>query len=477
MHDIEPSSARSEPGTGRWYSGLTGYHLFVLLVASLGWSFDTMDQRIFLMVRQPALTVLLGYERNPETRQLRLRSGSDLSDKDRQEAVNRIDWYSGLATAVFMLGWATGGLYFGIMGDRWGRARTMLLTILVYSLFTGLSALSQSWWDFMAYRFLTGLGVGGEFAAGVSLVAEVMPNAFRPFALGLIQALSAVGNITGSLVSGFIMSQAPVSGWRYTFLIGTIPALMVVAVMRRLKEPETWEKARAGSADAGQPTKKLGNLGDILGHPRWRKHTLIGVALALSGVIGLWGVGFWTFELVGKVLGPQGYTEGEINRIKSVGTALQDVGAFMGLFAFSILTALAGRRIAFAVSFATGLGGTILVFGTMQQESQVYWMFPLLGFCNLAVFGGYAIYFPELYPTRLRSTGTGFCYNVARYLAAIGPFTLGGLVGVYSAYLGSEATPDLPFRYAALTVASIYVLGILVVPFAPETKGQPLPEE
>src|SRR5262249_47627082 len=154
-------------------------------------------------------TELLGYKKG-EGGKLYTLSGDSLTESERTVASKNIDWYSGLATAIFMIGWATGGLIFGIMGDRWGRARTMLLTILIYSMFTGLTALSTSWWDFMLYRFITGMGVGGEFAAGVSLLAEVMPARARPYALGSLQALSAVGNITGSLLSwGF--------GWRALF--------------------------------------------------------------------------------------------------------------------------------------------------------------------------------------------------------------------------------------------------------------------
>ncbi len=143
-----------------WHKELTRYHWWVLIVASLGWLFDTMDQRIFVLSRGPAMSSLLP-------------AGASAAD---------VTFYSGLATAVFMAGWATGGFYFGILGDRWGRAKTMMLTILIYSAFTGLSALSQNRWDFMFYRFLTGLGVWGEFAAGVTLVAAVMPERARPHA-------------------------------------------------------------------------------------------------------------------------------------------------------------------------------------------------------------------------------------------------------------------------------------------------------
>src|SRR5258707_413268 len=181
MHgfDDAPRSLEPELASGPWYRELTRYHWFVLVVAALGWLFDTMDQQLFNLARKPAVTHLIHA------------SPGDLD----------IDKYAGYATTIFMVGWALGGLAFGILGDRIGRAKTMLLTILLYSLFTGLSALSTGFYDFAFYRFLTGLGVGGEFAVGVSLVAEVMPDRARPFALGWLQALSALGNMTAALIS------------------------------------------------------------------------------------------------------------------------------------------------------------------------------------------------------------------------------------------------------------------------------------
>src|SRR5216683_4051295 len=216
------STYRSAPEmkavSGPWYKALHGYHWWVLIVASLGWMFDTMDQRIFVLARGPAMNALMP-------------AGTPAAE---------VTFYSTIATSVFMVGWASGGLFFGIMGDRWGRAKTMMLTILVYSSFTGLSALSQNQWDFMVYRFLTGLGVGGEFAAGVTLVAEVMPASARPHALGLLQAFGAVGNIIGSLLSFVVLPL----GWRWMFVVGVLPALLVAAVFRKMSEPEAWRRAR-----------------------------------------------------------------------------------------------------------------------------------------------------------------------------------------------------------------------------------------
>ena len=427
---------------GPWYRELKGYHWWVLIVASLGWLFDTMDQRIFVLARGPAMNSLLP-------------TGTLPAD---------VTWYSGVATAVFMAGWALGGLYFGIMGDRWGRARTMMLAILVYSAFTGLSALSQHWWDFMLYRFLTGIGVGGEFSAGVTLVAETMPERARAHALGVLQALSAIGNIIGSAISFVILPL----GWRWMFVVGVLPALLVASVFRKMREPEAWQKAR-DSAQKGK-RKKLGSTGDLFADPRWRKHTFIGLALAISGVVGLWGIGFWTPELIREALGSAPIQTK--NWYVSMGTMLQDFGAFFGIYAFTLVTARIGRRSAFIISFLMGLAATVMTFGWLRQPSHVFWMIPILGFCNLSVFGGYSIYFPELYPTRLRSTGVGFCYNVGRIIAALGPFTLGHLTKLFS-----SAGFSSPFRSAAMSLASVYLVGVFLMPFAPETRGKPLPEE
>jgi MFS family permease len=439
----------------RWWRELSRYHWWVLVMASLGWLFDTMDQRIFVLSRSAAIAQLHGLD-------------------PRDAAVT---WYASWATSALMVGWAVGGLFFGIVGDRWGRARTMLLTILIYSIFTGLSAFAVSLYDFVFYQFLKGAGVGGEFAAGVALVAEVMPERARPHALGLLQALSAVGNIIGSALSYFVSTlqldlsplglHRTLAGWQILFLVGVAPALLVVFVRRRLKDPDSWRQAKA-AAQAGMQ-HEMGNLGELLSEPRWRRNTVIGMTLAVAGVIGLWGVGFWTPELISIAL------SGESDQVRSdtraIGTLLQDVGAFFGVYAFTFLTARMGRRPAFALSFVMAFTATIGVFNFLTTRAQVYWMLPLLGFSTLAVFGGYAIYFPELYPTRLRSTGTGFCYNVGRVIATAGPFTMGGLALTYEG-----AGIHEPFRAACSTVALVFLLGLAVLPFAPETSGEPLPQ-
>jgi MFS family permease len=174
-----------------WWKGLTSYQWFVFAVASLGWLFDTMDQQLFNLARISAVRSLLGATPGDEP------------------MARRVNEYGGYATTIFMIGWALGGIAFGILGDKLGRAKTMLLTVLCYSAFTGLSALSVGVWDFAFYRFLTGLGVGGQFAVGVALVAEVMPDRSRPFALGWLQALSALGNMLAALVGISLAGDVP----------------------------------------------------------------------------------------------------------------------------------------------------------------------------------------------------------------------------------------------------------------------------
>ncbi len=458
----DPLQPDLAPKTGHWWSEMTGYHWWVLLLATLGWMFDCMDQRLFVIARQPAMQDLLGW-------------GELAASELTTEQAAEIKFYGGISTTALIVGWATGGIFFGLMGDRWGRVRTMALTILVYSLFTGLSGLSVYWWDFVIYRFLTGMGVGGEFAAGAALVAEVMPERARPYCLGLLQALSAVGNITGSIISRFIMPWDGIAfipgGWRAMFFVGILPALLVVLVRVTLKEPERWAEAKAKEARGeGDPTKKeLGSLAQLFTDKTWRYHTIIGVGLAVTGVVGLWGIGFYSPELVRDALAD--LSKDKKDAVVAWGTMLQDFGALAGIFCFSLVAGMVGRRPAFAIAFLLGFASIVLTFGFMRTETHVYWMLPILGFSTLTVFGGYAIYFPELYPTRLRSTGTGFCYNVARYLAAGAPMALGAL-----GYCLSGLFPVNFFRVAAVLVAGFYFVGLIFVYFAPETKDKPLPE-
>lgn len=440
----------------RWYEGLTGYHWWVLIIASMAWMFDTMDQRIFILARGPALGQLLGVST----------SHPDVISFGR------------IVTALMMLGWAVGGIFFGTMGDRHGRVRALWMSVLVYSSFTGLSGLSQHWYDFCAYRFLMGCGIGGAFATAATLIAETLPGHSRAFALGMFQALSALGNVTGSAISRWLIPPSAAVdlfgmnflGWRALFFIGVLPSVLVIPIMRTLREPEAWLKSRDAAAEKAHQHHES-KLAAILSHPTWRRNLLVGVTLAVAGVVGLWGVGFWTPELIREALGTSATTAHK-DTVVSMATLLQDVGAFLGIFTFTVLATRFGRRFSFGISFLAAWVVVTFVFLTLTRESQAYWMTPLIGFTTLSVFGGYAIYFPEIFPTRLRSTGTGLCYNSARVFTAAILFLSTPMLSFFGR-LGFAS----PFRASTIALASVFIIGIVVLIWAPETRGRPLPED
>jgi len=487
-----------------WYKTLTGYQWFVFIVCCLAWDMDCMDQQLFNLARRPAMVELVPKVQSTDPRlpelkkQLEEKAGSTKTEAEVITAQQNADIASAASrtTSIFMLGWAIGGIGFGVMGDRVGRVKTLMVTILLYAIFTGLSAISHSTLDFYLYRLLTGLGVGGVFAAAVTLLAETMPDESRTIIIGLFQASSALGNCTAAALSvGFgwavyndwfagqqFLGLFDMTPWRLMFVVGIVPGLLVVFVQLWLREPEKWlaQKAAGGT--------KKGSYAELLGDPRYRSRAVFGLILALSGVIGLWGIGFFSFDLLRYVMDPtyqhqaQGlgltgtdaarYVEWQKTLWSGITSLLQNLGAFLGIFMFSYVSIIAGRRPAFAIFFILAGAMTAVVFLFFSSWTHVLWMIPLMGFFQLSLFGGYAIYFPELFPTRLRSTGTSFCYNVGRLIAAAGPEMLGFLTSVvFAAY----AAP-WPFRLAGVTMCSIFVIGLIALPFLPETKGKPLPE-
>jgi MFS family permease len=393
-------------------------------------------------------------------------------------------------TAIFLIGWACGGLGFGILGDKIGRVKTMLVTILLYSVFTGLSSFAAGYGDFCVYRFLTGLGVGGEFAVGVALVAETMPNRARPYALTILQASSGIGNIAAALIylglgqmesagafaAGGMLSGWALSPWRIAFLIGAVPALLAILIRRRLKEPEAWKQSAAKSKD------ELGSYAALLGTPRWRTRALGGLLLGFSAVVGLWGIGFFMPELLRatfrSALANQGLEgaalAGAVKTWVGVNSIFQNLGGMAGILCVGWLAQSIGRKVAFALAFLAALASTATVFATFSAPSQVFWLIPIMGFCQLALFGLLAMYLPELFPTTLRSTGTSFCYNVGRFVAAVGPQLFGFLTA--SVFVGPAYPNETPLRYAGVTMCGVFLLGLFALPFLPETKGKPLPE-
>jgi MFS family permease len=456
------SPVSASASTLPWWRGLTRYHWFVFGVASAAWFFDCLDQRLFSLARIPALNALM----------------------QGQEA-GVIQAAGKEVTAIFLVGWGIGGLIFGALGDRYGRAKMLTLTVLLYSLCTGLTFFSQTWFDFALLRMLTGMGVGGVFGLAVALIAETVADRSRTGALGMLQVLSTIGNICAGLVKMGI-DQLEVagtitagSGWRWMFLVGALPALLVILTQKYLREPEPWLKLqREGRLPKGGIFAPYAGL---LKEARWRRNLFVGAVIASTGVVALWAIGEYGVDLQRQVFRtwyvnagvPAEQILAKVNVAVTWSFMLSMLGAAVGMWIFTKVASRLGRRPAFAIGFSLALVVTVLVYWKMDSPRDGLWMLPLMTSCQLAVFAGFAIYLPELFPSRLRSTGTSFCYNLGRFAAAGGSFFSATLATKAYGQFGSP----LMERYSAMTMCAIFLIGILILPFAPETKGKPLPED
>ena len=401
----------------------------MLVVAWLGWIFDSMDATIYNLVLTPALRDLLAPRNSPE----------------------EIGWYGGIILAVFLFGWAIGGVVFGMLADHIGRARTLVITILIYAVFTGLAGLSNSWWELGIYRFLTALGIGGEWAAGATLVAEVWPERLRVKGAGLLQSAWGAGYF---LAAGLYLLLSSYS-WRVMFFAGLAPALVAMLARMKVREPERWKEAKA----KGERRPTLWSLFA----PEHRRDTLVGSALAFTAVFGLWGATNWTPSLVREMIERAGRDAAQTARMVSYAVMSLNAGAIAGYFAFPPIAEWIGRRAAFLVMMLGAAASLPATFLLPDSYATVLMTLPVLGFFTNGLFSGFPVYLPELYPTRMRATGAGFCFNAGRILAASGPFLTGYLV----VHLGT-------FARAASSIAVAYVLGTAALLFARETKGKPL---
>jgi MFS family permease len=441
----------------RWWQGLSREQWLVFSGASLAWAFDCFDAQVFNLARDGALEDLLA---------------------DPKRALE----YGPYTTSVFLVAWAIGGMIFGALGDRYGRAKMLTVCILMYSLSTGLGAFSTGFFDFCVYRFASGLGVGGVFGLAVALVADSLPDRSRAPALGLLQSLSTWGNLAAALTGMLLgalaarrMLPLDLAHWQVMFLVGALPALLCVPLLRNLREPAKWVAARDAGAARGI---EFGSYRRLLTTPEWRSRAWLGLVVCSAGIIGLWGVGNFHPKIVGSIveehfrdagLSPDGLAS-EKAYWRSMGLLLQNIGGFIGMLALAKLAQVRGRKFAIGLALALSIVSTWVVFRFMRDIDDMYWMLPLMGFGQLSVLGAYAVYLPELFPTSLRSTGTSFCYNAGRIVAATAPFTL----SVLTRSLGGDMEG---FRTAGIWVSLVLVAGIAVLPWLPETKDQPLPED
>jgi MFS family permease len=442
--------------SGPWYAGITRYQWTVLVIASLGWVFDVFEGQIFVASMNEAMPELI-----PPT-----------------SSTDSIPFYTNLTFAAFLLGGALGGVVFGRLSDRYGRVRVLVWTILMYSMATCLSAFSASWWQMAGFRFLVALGTGGEWAVATALVAEVFPSRARAWSLSIFHASSVLGTWL-AVAAGLLLVGNPDLGWRWGFLIGAAPALMVLWVRLSVKEPEQRPLA--------DPTKPRGSgaLARLFRGPLLRR-TLVGVGLATVGLATFWGTHVYGKDrLKGMVEArslaelPEDATDLDraehlasiaptLKRWEMAGMFLVTTGGGLGLVCFGPMADRLGRRGAFLAFHLGGLIAALLLFQVISGVTPVLLFLPVFGFLTLGMHAGYAVYFPELFPTEVRGTGTGFCFNFGRFLAAPILFLSGWLQG--------PGGMSMRLEDSASMLALLMLVGIALLPFAPETRGRELPE-
>ena len=427
-------SRNSLDSSGPWYSGITRYEWLVLIIASAGWIFDVYEGQIFNLTRNNMLGDILGQE-----------PGSD-------EVKKYGDWFLG----VFLLGGTFGGLLFGSLADRYGRSSIMIVTILMYSVFSGLTFFATELWHVTALRFLVAMGVGGEWAVAAALVSEVFPKRARAHASSIFHASSVIGTSLASLAAIWVGAN-----WEYAYLIGVLPALLIVWVRIVVKEPEKWQRARE-EAEAG--TGKVGSFKELLTVAPWRGHAFGAMALAAVGLGTFWAVTVAGQDLAREMLLSEGATPEEASqKAKFAYGIIQTMGGGLGLVLFGPISARIGRRMTFILFHVAALAITLVVCFLPNSYTTLLILLPVFGFFTLGMHAGYAVYFPELFPDRLRATGMSWGFNGGRLLAA----TLLILSGKM------KAAMDLNIAIAWL--GGFFLLGVVVILFLPETKGKELP--
>jgi MFS family permease len=490
-------------------------NVLTLLAAFLGWLFDGFEMGMFPLIGQPALKDLLGSTTSPAV----------------------VSQWFGVIIATFLVGAASGGVLFGWLGDKVGRVRAMALSIFTYAIFTGLCGFATEAWQITALRFIASLGMGGEWSLGVALVNEVWSAKSRAVTAGLIGAAANVGYLLAAVLSMVLLSfistaqsallhlglpQTTVtyltanSAWRLLMISGALPALLNFGILLFVPESEKWKAEHARGATA-----------------HWARLDLLGVligSIAALGIIWAWsplGVNAWAacgITIVGLVIALLGYlhpvrkymqraaaagtldaTRGQkLIRLMLFGAALSSVallgtwgstqwaskwvlkfepdplklakewtlfwlsvGAIVGTMIAAISAGEFGRRITYTALCVTSIAGTLLLYQCNHSYTNFFLFSTFVaGTVTASFYGFFPLYLPELLPTAVRATGQGFAYNFGRIIAAVGTLQTANLMK----FFGDS------FPKAASCMAAIYVVGMIIVWFGPETKGQPLPE-
>lgn len=433
--------------------GISRYGWLVLFAAWLGWGFDIFDSLLFNVVAPNCVPTLL-----------HIPLGSPEAKKQ------TLQW-TGILTSILLIGWGVGGIVFGRVADRIGRTKTMLLTMLLYSGGTFACALAPSIWLLMLFRIVAALGIGGEWAAGASMVAETVPENRRVEAGALLYTAAPLGLMLATFanrqISGVLFVAQPEVSWRYVFACGLIPAIIAFGVRLFVREPERWQNAVAHTETA--PT-----IAELFG-PKYLRTTLGGLAIALAALLSWWSSNAFLPVVSGGLAAAQAasmglegsaaqaFTEG----FKSHASTVFNVAGLVGTLCVIPAAKYLSRRALFGVCLLLIAASMLVAFGFRWPLETQALLYAPIGFSTYGIFAALTFYLPELYPTRLRATGAGFTYNTGRLATAVGPFLVGSI-----AARGADASQSA--LQALFYVGFIPLLGLMLLPLVTETKGRAL---
>ena len=429
---------------------LTAASWRALIASFLGWMFDGYETYALILVAGVALRQLLP-----------------------PDQLASIPIYIGGLLAVTLVGWATGGIIAGVLADYIGRKRMLMLSILWYALFTGLTAFAASYTSLLILRFLTGLGLGAEWGPGTAILGESWPSRSRGRAASVLQSAIGFGLLLASGVWLYIAPLGP-DAWRYMFLLGVLPALSVLWIRSSVRDPDLWIAASERRRQArrrlasGEPASREDRIlvgftvKQILAIPDLRRRLLLLLALSLSTIVAWWAVSTWIPFYAGQLASRAG---GDALRWAALAGLYYNLGGILGYFVFGVLADLWGRKPTMLLYYAGAVVLVLVLFRAVEDPSVFLVVAAVNGFFTLGQFAWMPVYLPELFPTAVRGSAISLVFDITRYLAAAGPLLAGWLI----VSLGGVST-------AASIIGLSYLLGLIVTPFAaPETKGRPLP--
>jgi MFS family permease len=435
------------------FLGFSGYHWLVIAAAWAGWGFDVFDALLFNFVAPNCVPALLG-----------LQPGSP-------DAHSATVFWTGLITSILLVGWAAGGVLFGWVADRIGRKQALLATVALYAVGTALCAAATSIWQLIAFRALASLGIGGEWGIGAALVAEAVPQNKRVEAGVILQSSSPLGIVLASginyLIAGVWFAGSPQTSWRYVFLAGLTPVILALLIRIFVHESRQWS---AAAARAHPPSPRE------LFAPGIRKLTLSGAGVAVTAVVSWWACNAFV-PLLGSTLAAEHATHlglsADAARLlaetwKARASNAFNIGGLLGSFAAIALSRGLSRRSMFVTYFLYSAAMLFLTFGLDLSPPTRLTMLFFVGAGVYGVFGTFPFYLPELFPARLRATGSGFCYNIGRLIAAGGPL----FVGMVTARAGGSSAV---LSSTLLWVGIIPLIAALSAKyFIVETRDRPL---